>query len=302
MGLFGSYQNAGPGINPNAPKKKPFFRFWELLWRSLGKLLSLNILHTMLHIPLFASLIVYLETDNKLTEPFAVILLILQFVLEGPIMAGCTRVLRLIVLDKPFFLGGEFKTGFFKNFVPALLVWILDAVVIASISCGSYLYPILAKQYDSKLPYVFFVITIGVALILLFMNFYLFPMIVTTTLKTKDVFKNAFMLACLSPKACLITLGGTVLMLAISLLLLMLNSLFMALIAFFPAAFIGYLVMFVNYPVIQKYVINPYYDQTGEQNPEDDVPVDDDERVFTDRGGSETPIKKEKTKRGKTIS
>ncbi len=302
MGLFGSYQNAGPGINPHAPKKKPFFRFWELLWRSLGKLLSLNILHTMLHIPLFASLIVYLETDNKLTVPFAIALLIVQFVLEGPIMAGCTRVLRLIVLDKPFFLGEEFKTGFFKNFVPALLVWILDAIVAASITCGSYLYPILADQYSAKWPYVFFVITIGVALILLFMNFYLFPMIVTTTLKTRDVFKNAFMLACLSPKACLITLGGTVLMLGITLLLLMLHSLFMALIVFFPAAFIGYLVMFVNYPVVQKYVINPYYDQTGEQNPEEDAPVEEGEQLFTDRGGSETPVKKEKTKRGKTLS
>lgn len=302
MALFGSYQNAGPGINPNAPKKKPFFRFWELLWRSLGKLLSLNILYTMLHIPLFAALIVYLETDNKFTIPFAIFLLILQFVLEGPTMAGCTRVLRLIVLDKAFFLGEEFKIGFFKNFVPSMLVWILDAIVIASISCGSYLYPNLAEQSNAKWPYVFFVITIAVGLILLFMNFYLFPMIVTTKLKTKDVFKNAFMLACLSPKACVITLGGAILMLAITILLIMLNSLFMALLPFFPAAFIGYLVLFMNYPVIQKYVINPYYEQTGEQNPEEDKPADEDERVFTDRGGTETPIKKEKTKRGKTLS
>ena len=44
MGLFRSYENAGPGIDPNAPKKKPFFRFWELLWRNLGKLFLLNIL------------------------------------------------------------------------------------------------------------------------------------------------------------------------------------------------------------------------------------------------------------------
>ena len=97
MGLFGSYQNAGPGINPYAPKKKPFFRFWELMWRSLGKLLSLNILHTLLHAPLFLSLIVFLETDNAMTVPFSIGLLVIQFFLEGPIMAGCTRVLRLIV-------------------------------------------------------------------------------------------------------------------------------------------------------------------------------------------------------------
>lgn len=302
MGLFGSYQNAGPGINPYAPKKKPFFRFWELMWRSLGKLLSLNILHTLLHAPLFLSLIVYLETDNALTVPFAVGLLILQALLEGPIMAGCTRVLRLIVLDKPCFLGDEFKKGFSKNLGPSILVWFLDMIVIASVFSGFYVYPAFAEGSGSKLWYIPYVISIAAALVLLFMNFYLFPMIVSTTLNTKSVFKNSFMLAFLSPKACLISLGGSLLMLSIVVLLILVNSLFMGLIAFFPAAFIGYLVMFVNYPVIQKYVINPYYEESGEQNPESDESIPDDERVFTDRGGTETPVKIEKPKKGKTIS
>lgn len=302
MGLFGSYQNAGPGINPYAPKKKPFFRFWELMWRSLGKILSLNILHALLHAPLFLSLIVFLETDNALTVPFTIGLLVLQALLEGPIMAGCTRVLRLIVLDKPCFLGDEFKKGFSKNLGPSILVWLLDLVVMASVISGFYVYPAFVEASGSQLWYIPYVVTIGAALLLLFMNFYLFPMIVSTTLNTKSVFKNAFMLACLSPKACFISLGGIVLMVGITILLILVNSLFMGLIAFFPAAFIGYLVMFVNYPVIQKYVINPYYDQNGEQNPEADEPISEEERVFTDRGGTETPIKVEKTKKGKTIS
>ena len=77
---------------------------------------------------------------------------------------------------------------------------------------------------------------------------------------------------------------------------------FMFLIAVFPAAFIGYLVMFVHYPVIQKFVINPYYEESGEQNPEDDdITPDDDERIFTDRGGTEAPVKAEH-KKGKIIS
>ncbi|MBR6762003.1 MAG: hypothetical protein IKM30_08225 [Oscillospiraceae bacterium] len=302
MGLFGSFQNAGPGIDPNAPKKKPFFRFWEILWRSLGKLFSLNMIHALLHAPLFLSLIVYLETNNALTVPLAIALLILQLILEGPIMAGCARVLRLIVLDKPCFLGDEFKKGFSQNFIPSVLVWLLDTIVIASVVCGFYVYPVLMQQVGSKLVYIPYVISVAVALILLFMNFYLFPMIVATDLKLKSVFKNAFMLSCASPKQCLISFGGSVLMLAIVVVLIMVNSLFMGLVAFFPAAFIGYLVMFVNYPVIQKYVINPYYEQSGEQNPEEDAPISEEERVFTDRGGTETPIKKEKPKKGKTIS
>lgn len=302
MGFFGSYQNAGPGIDPHAPKKKPFFRFWELMGRNLGKLFGLNLIFTVLHAPLMLSLIIYVETDNKLTGFVTVALLALQFVLEGPIMAGCTRVLRLIVLDKAFFLGEEFKKGFSRNFGTALLIWVIDAVVLASVYAGFKVYPQLAEAYQTKLVYVPLVISLAVAMLLLFMNYYLLPLQVATKLRRRSVFKNAFMLACLAPKQCIITTLGCAFMLGITLLLLSVSSLFMFITAFFPAAFIGYLVLFVNYPVIQKYVINPFYADSGEQNPESEEEPESEERLFTDRGGTETPIRQQKQKRGKTIS
>ena len=60
--------------------------------------------------------------------------------------------------------------------------------------------------------------------------------------------------------------------------------------------------MFIHYPVIQKFVINPYYEDRGEQNPEEEQETPDEERVFTDRGGSEEPVKAESRKKGKKIS
>ena len=302
MGLFGGYQNAGPGINPYAPKKKPFFRFWELLWRNIGKLFSLNLMITLLHAPVLLSLIFYIQTDNKLTVPMTVFLLVLQFVLEGPIMAGSARVLRLIVLDKAFFLGEEFRKGFFSNFGAAFLYWLIDAVVITSVVTGLEVYPQLAQRYETNAVWIPFVISMAVALILLFMNFFIFPLQAATTLKKGSVLKNSFMLAALSPKQCFITLGGIIVMLALCVLLLMLSSYLMFLFAFFPAAFIGYLVLFVNYPVIQRFVINPYYEDSGEPNPEEDEPIPEDERVFTDRGGSEQPTENKSGKKGKVIS
>ncbi len=302
MGLFGSYENSGPGINVHAPKKKPFFRFWELMWRNLGKLFGLNLLFTLMHAPLLLSPIILIETDNALTDIVAVVLLALQFILEGPILAGCTRVLRLIVLDKAFFLTQEFKKGFSKNFGTAFLIWLIDAVVAASVIAGFEVYPALAESLGSKLIYILLVISLSIGILLLAMNFYLMPLQVSTTLKKRSVFKNSFMLACLSPKQCLISLGGTILMLALCVLLLLINSYFMFIFAFFPAAFIGYLVMFVHYPVIQNYVINPYYEDSGEVNPEAEEELPDEDRLFTDRGGSETPVKKQKQKKGKIIS
>lgn len=302
MGLFGSYQNAGPGINPNAPKKKPFFRFWELMWRNLGKLVSLNLIYTLLHAPILLSVIIFLETNNPLTNAMTVFLILVQMLIEGPVMAGCTRVLRLVVLDKAFFLGEEFKKGFTRNFGAALLYWILDAVIIMSVIAGYWFYPPLAKETGNQIFYILYGISIAVAAVILFMNYYILPLQTATTLRKRSVLKNAFQLAGLSLKQCLITTGGSVLMLGIMTLLIWINSYFMFLLAFFPAVFIGYLVLFVHYPVIQKFVINPYYEATGEQNPEEEQVLPEEERVFTDRGGTEEPVKAQKPKKGKIIS
>ena len=303
MGLFGGYQNAGPGINPNAPKKKPFFRFWELLWRNFGKLITLNLIYTAMHTPLLLSLIVLNETNNKLTDAMTLFLIAVQFLLEGAIMAGCARVLRLIVLDKAFFLMEEFKKGFTQNFGAGLLYWLIDGIVLASLAAGRKAYPMRVEETGNSAYYILFGISIALSLIVLFMNYYIMALQAATTLKPKTVLKNAFMLVGLSLKECLLTTVCAALMLGLMVLLIWINSLFMFLLAFFPAAFIGYLVMFVHYPVIQKYVINPYYEDTGEQNPEaDDAAADDEERLFTDRGGSEEPVKQESAKKSKTIS
>ena len=301
MGLFRSYQNAGPGIDPNAPKKKPFFRFWELLRRNFGKLLSLNLLYTLLHVPGLLSLVVYLETDNKFTNAMTILLLAVQFLLEGPIMAGCARVLRLIVLDKPFFFGEEFRKGFRRNFGAAFLFWCLDALAIASLIAGHWVYPQIAQATGNKAIFILYGISVSVGLLLVFMNYYIWALQVATTLKKGAVLKNALMLSGLSMKHCLIKTFGIVLMLGLVVLLWLINSYFMFLIAFFPAAFIGYLVMFVHYPVVQKFVINPYYEASGEQNPEDEEEIPEEERVFTDRGITETPGSTDQ-KKGKVIS
>ena len=301
MGLFRSYENAGPGIDPKAPKKKPFFRFWELMRRNLSKLILLNLIYSMLHIPLMASLVVFMETNNKLTNAMTIFLILVQILIEGPTLAGCARVQRLIVLDKAFFLGEEFKKGFQQNFGAGFLYWLIDTVVIASLVAGHEVYPALAEKTGSKAVFIPFGITVAVALVLLFMNYYIWALQAATKLDKRTVLKNAFMLSGLSLKECLISTLGSLLMLGIIVGLWWYNSALIFFAVFFPAAFIGYLVMFVHYPVVQKFVINPYYEESGEHNPEEEEEISEEERVFTDRGGTEQPVHVER-KKGKVIS
>ena len=301
MGLFRSYENAGPGIDPRAPKKKPFFRFWELMRRNLSKLFLLNLLYSMMHIPIMASLVVFMETDNKFTNAMTVFLLLVQLLIEGPTLAACARIQRLIVLDKAFFFGEEFKKGFQQNFGAGFFYWLIDALVIASLISGHETYPAIAAETGSKAVFIPFGITVAIALVLLFMNYYIWALQAATKLNKRTVLKNAFMLSGLSLKECLITTVGSALMIGMIVGLWWINSALLFFAAFFPAAFIGYLVMFVHYPVIQKYVINPYYEETGERNPEEEEEIPDEERVFTDRGGTEQPVHVER-KKGKVIS
>lgn len=76
---------------------------------------------------------------------------------------------------------------------------------------------------------------------------------------------------------------------------------------FLPAAFIGLVIAYNCYPYIQKYIINPYYREKGEVNPELEFEYAKDTAIFKDMGGKEKPVvidKKVKTKRrgGKDIS
>ncbi|MCM1299402.1 MAG: hypothetical protein NC228_07570, partial [[Eubacterium] siraeum] len=63
-------------------------------------------------------------------------------------------------------------------------------------------------------------------------------------------------------------------------------------IPFLPFAWLMFLCAFISFPVIQKYIINPYYESKGERNPELPEEAEEGEAIFTDRGGSEEEIKK----------
>ena len=61
MGLFGSnYERAGSGIAKNAPKKKGFFRFFEIFGRKFWKLFELNLLYFLSFSLIFRLLSVFL--------------------------------------------------------------------------------------------------------------------------------------------------------------------------------------------------------------------------------------------------
>lgn len=282
MGIFGNnYLKSGPGIAKDAPKKKPFFHFWELYFRKFWKLLQLNIITVLFCLPV---------------------------VTIGPALAGMTKVLRNYVLEKNSFIFHDFWKGFSQNWKKSLPVGLIDILLIISAVSAVNVYPAMAENAQSGgwIWYAFCIISISVTFTVLIMNFYIFPMIIATDLSFKNCIKNSFFLTCVALKKNLITLLCIAAVMAVLVLTLLLNPYFLfLLIPLWAVSFIGFIAMFNSYPIIQKYVINPYYEERGMDNPEYDYlkPLDEEDSVFVDKGGQEAPVEPEKKKKkGKTIS
>ncbi len=275
MALFGTdYNKAGRGISKNAPKKKAFFVFWEIYFRKFWKLIQLNFITFIFCIPI---------------------------VTIGPALSGMTKVLRNYVLEKGTFTFHEFWKGFSKNLKQSIPVGIADILICLSAVAALRVYPVLAQEYGN-IYNVLCVVSVSFAFTLLMMNFYIIPMIVATDLKLINIIKNAFFLTCIALKKNFITLVIVITSIAFWIVAVFLNNMTVILIPLLPVSFIGLVIMFNTYPQIQKYVIDPYYEERGEVNPEHSGSIpDEDASVFKDKGGTEQIIEA-KNKKNKTIS
>ncbi|MBQ7990503.1 MAG: DUF624 domain-containing protein [Oscillospiraceae bacterium] len=278
--IFGRniHETPGPGVSKDRPVKKPFFRFWEMFFERFWKMVRLSLLTFVFCLPV---------------------------VTIGPALTGMTKVLHEYVLDKDTFIWNEFKKGFFTNLKMSVPVGLADVVFAVSFICSLNVYPQLADQTGSSFYYALCVLAVGFALTVFMMNFFIYPMIACTDLKLRQIIRNSFNLVALGLKTNIITLLLVHLTAAILLILMLLSSsAVLILVPLILISFLGFLIMFNSYPQIQKHVIEPYYEERGESNPEYDFlkPLSEDEAVFTDMGEQDLPEDMPHPKKGKTIS
>lgn len=307
MGLFGSnYERAGSGIAKNAPKKKGFFRFFEMFGRKFWKLFELNFLYFLSFLPVIGAAVLYLVLSSQLGTILAAACLVLFAVIIGPATAAHTKILKNFVMEKPTFLAHDFFRTFRSEFKHSCIVGILDCLLVCCISAAFYVYPRLIEQTGNKVFYVFFAITLSIGVIGLLMNFYIFPMLVSTNLSLKNVLKNSLALSVVALKTNIVTLLIVSAVVAVYAVVLMFvnirySMILLFLLPFLPASWLGLVIVFQSYPIIQKYIINPYYEQRGEVNPElAQASASEEETVFEDMGGKEKPIEPPKKAGGKS--
>ncbi len=305
MSVFSNdFENRGSGISKNAPRKKGIRLFFEIFFRKFWKLIEVNMLYFVFFIPIFLVLasLAFIKND-VLSRVCAGIALVAFVVCIGPATAGMTKVMRKFVLEQHSFIVTDFFKGFKSNFKMASLVGFVDCLIILSVYASFIVYPILVKQADTKLMYIPMVITLSLAIVVAMMNYYIFLMMIATNLSFINLIKNSFALAFIALKQNVITFIITaVTTFGMFWLYDKMRPLFLLLIPFVPVAFLNFVSCFNSYPIIQKFVINPYYTSIGEVNPELMDESQSEEQIFEDMGGKEKPIEKRKKGKGKRIS
>ena len=281
---IGDYSRAGAGIakNQNKGRLKLFF---EILETRIWKLFLLNLIYVLVCIPI---------------------------VTIGPATAGLFRVVKNYSIDKHAFVWQDFKQGFKENFFKAFVLGIIDIIAYTGIGCGIVMYTgAMAQSSDSRSFFFLLLLaaTLSAGLTFTIMNYYMYLMMVSTNLTMTQIVSNSLKFAFMAPKqnftAVLCNIGLPILIFTPIVLVEKLQPLLTIIFPFAPIAIIAFVVSFCCYPVIQKFVIDPYYEERGEKNPERiyDEPADDEEVLFEDMGGKEKPvIHKENKGKGKVIS
>lgn len=245
---MGNFAKPGKGVKKNEAEKKRFFQFFDLYFRKLGSLIKLNLLYLLFCIPVITI---------------------------GPATAGMMKIVRYFNEGKPVFLFSDFWDAFKENFGQSFLMGILNALAAAAFTVSFAFY--YAKLQESWI-YAILLVIIGIlSIVWIMMNFYTYLLIVTVDLKFIPMLKNAFNLVVLGAKTNFFTILFSAVALAAFMLIPVAGWIVLALFGFSTVAMI---ICFNSFQYIYRYLIKPYYDMNGLENPYE--PKEDDEPIFQD--------------------
>lgn len=261
MGLFYNNNVAGSGVAKNRRRKKPFFRFWELFFNKFWTMFTMNLIYVLACLPV---------------------------VTIGPATAALTSMMRNVYLERPQFIWHDFWREFKKNFKQSFVIGILD---LAAIAVAFFTYKQFTDDLDADMTTkAMYVVSFAIQAVFLLMNFYIYPQIVALNMKLGGILKNSLILVFVNLPCELIVMAVLV---GFASLLAFFFFPAVFFLPFMPGAWMVFLSVFCCYPAIQKLIINPYYEQSGEPNPEIpdwELEDEDDNSVFEDTGGKEEPI------------
>lgn len=327
-GIFGffDYSKPGPGVPKDGPPKARIVVFFEIIQRKFWNLIKVNFMFNLFDIPavligLLASMVIFpqfmpgLDMTNAgdvmgdLISRFVVltIFLCIPVITVGPAQAGFTYILRNYSREEHAFIWSDFIENARKNFKQSLIVSGIDFLVTCIILFALKVYFVINN--NSLMLTVATTLMILLLGIYMSMHLYIYPMMVTFKLTTKQLYKNSlfFGLGKLLPNLGIIILSALILLFTFGMLVTFNPVLGFILYIIITVSFIGMITNFYAYGKIKKYMMPEEdedeeivgessgeeefdeHDSTDDTNNTDNTENADDRQNDTDAGDDNKP-------------
>ena len=275
MALFNNYSKPGPGVlKNNGYEPNRFTLYFQLLGRKFWNLCVLNLVFALFSAPYcVASVLLYnflsrFEFISVMGFQFHFMFSLFPFALFGPVLGAVFKVARDFAREEPVFIFSDFFTTLKKNIGKPLALSLISYVLFL---CLSFALPFYYLQSGISV-YVFFPLCLLAAFVVINMQHYIYTMSVVFELSIKDIFKNSLILTFAAVGTSILTLLFLIFFVVIILALLLFafqypivfGFLTILLVCFF-FGFYYFTVSFLIHPILQRYIVEPYYRANPQQ-------------------------------------
>ena len=197
-------------------------------------------------------------------------LLVFMAITWGWQSVGSAYVLRGLFRGDPVFVFSDYFYGIKRNFKQAFFLGLIDFVITAVLIVDFSYFSNMTGSFAMDFMYY---ATIAMLIIWIMMRFYIYNLLVTFELKNFKIIKNSFIFSMLGIKRNFMALLGIVLLIVLHVLLIfVLLPIGISIPLVLPFVYIlstfGFMATYAAFPVIQKYMIDPYTDAISEENNE----------------------------------
>lgn len=241
------YDKPGPGVNKDEKPKPAPIRFWEIYTRKFWYLVRLNLLYAVSCILFCIPLIFTVSVHVVGSWLFYICTLPVLF--TGPFTAGFVYELRDFARERPSFIWGDFKDAARQNWKQALAA---SAIAVIGFDCFGILFQLYSALLSTQpITYFLLVLLCFCGLGFLFMQYYVFLILVTFEMRLGDVYRNALIFA-------VVGIGRNVLVTVLSAAILFVTCILLppllVLLPFITIGTVGLLINFAAWPVVKKYM------------------------------------------------
>ena len=226
-----------------------------------------------------ASFQMQLPVLTPLMNVLIIVLVLFLALTWGWQSVGATYVLRGLFRGDAVFVFSDFFHAIKKNFKQAFFMGLLDFIFSAVLIIDFiFFYYRTGASFGMDMMY-FMIFILG--LVYIVMRFYLYNLLITFELSNFKILKNALIFSILGIKRNFLALLGFAIFLALHIFLIILFlpmgiSIPIVLPFVYILALFGFISTYAAYPIIDRYMIQPYAPSDNE------LPADSDEEVSTE--------------------